>query len=89
MFQLFFSMAALAQEPLPANAAAQDAAEEAAVEEDADERAPIVIETISVTGRVPTPEVQIMISRPRIPVMSTEEMMETIDERLAEEEARR
>lgn len=78
MFQLFFSMVALAQEPTPAESAEAE-----------EEKEPVVIETISVTGRIPTPEIQVVISRPKIPVLTTEELLEAVDDRLAEEEAKR
>jgi len=81
LFPLFISMAALAQEPEPTPSPAADGAEA--------EPERITFELIEVEGRVPQPEIQLVLSRPQIPVDSTERLMERIDERLAAEEEKR
>ena len=47
------------------------------------------LETISLTGTRPVPEVQIIIQRPEIPIHSTAQILEDIDQRLAQEEEQR
>lgn len=49
----------------------------------------MVLETIVVSGNRPEPGVQIILSRPSIPVRSTEQLLQGIDQRLALEEGKR
>lgn len=49
----------------------------------------MVLETIVVSGNRPEPGVQIILSRPSIPVPSTEQLLQEIDQRLALEEGKR
>lgn len=48
----------------------------------------IVLEPIAVSGNRPEPEIQLVLGRPNIPVPSTEQLLEEIDQRLAREEER-
>lgn len=48
----------------------------------------ITLDTISLTGTRPVPEVQIIIQRPDIPIHSTEQILQEIDERLEKEDRR-
>ncbi|MFT4977152.1 MAG: hypothetical protein ACI8S6_003057 [Myxococcota bacterium] len=73
MFSLFFSMTALAQEHLPEASSTE-------------KHLILVMETVPIEGRRPEPSVELILSRPTLPTLSTEQLLQDIDDQLEESE---